>query len=79
MTSEVGVMTIIQVDTKHRSKAWNLLIRHSPGTALPNEIYVISDEAVKALRRAKIKFKIIAKHPPSPPALTNGVVKGERI
>ena len=39
--------TIIQMSEAEEAKALPLLLRHSPGTVLPNRIYVVSEEVVK--------------------------------
>ena len=39
---------VIQVSPRDSAKAWALLVRHSPGVALPDGVFVISQEAVRA-------------------------------
>jgi hypothetical protein len=39
--------TIIQMSEAEETQALPLLLRHSPGTVLPNRIYVVSEEAAK--------------------------------
>ncbi len=68
---------IIQVAAKDQAKAWALLVRHSPGTALPNRTFIVSPEAVRALRKAGIKFKEISRESGQP--TSGGAVTGERI
>ena len=46
--------TIIQMSEAEEAKALPLLLRHSPGTVLPNRIYVVSEEAAKRLREAGV-------------------------
>lgn len=48
---------IIQVSKKDRAKAWGILVRHSAGTALPDRIFIVSEDAVKALRAEGVKLK----------------------
>lgn len=48
--------TVIRVSPRDSAKAWALLVRHSPGVALPDRVFVVSDEAVRALRDAGIRF-----------------------
>jgi len=48
--------TIIQMSEAWEVKALPLLLRHFPGTVLPNRIYVISEEVAKTLREAGIQF-----------------------
>jgi hypothetical protein len=40
--------TIIQMSEAAEAKALPLLLRHSPGTVLPNRIDVVSEEAVRS-------------------------------
>jgi hypothetical protein len=68
---------VIQVAKKDRAKAWGILVRHSPGTALPNHTFIISDEALKALRDAGVKLKEISRVSDLSPHA--GAVNGERI
>jgi hypothetical protein len=68
---------IIRVAAKDEDKAWGLLVRHSPGTALPNRTFILSEDAVRALHDSGIKFTVISKEPGSPTA--GGKVGGKRI
>ncbi len=68
---------VIQVTAKDNAKAWALLVRHSPGTALPNRTFIVSEEAIKALREAGIKFTEISRDDEA--AASSGVTAGERI
>jgi hypothetical protein len=52
---------VIQVAAKDSAKAWGILVRHSPGTALPKRTFSISEEAARALREAGVKFTEISK------------------
>jgi len=54
---------VIQIAARDKVKAWGLLVRHSPGTALPNRTFIVSAEAVRALRAARIKFTEISREP----------------
>ncbi|MFO0967555.1 MAG: hypothetical protein U0793_18505 [Gemmataceae bacterium] len=49
--------TIIQVSKKDNAKAWGILVRHSPGQALPDRTFVLSDAAVQGLREAGVRFR----------------------
>ncbi len=68
---------IIQVAEKDSARAWGLLVRHSPGAALPNRTFIISQEAARALRDAGIKFTEISRNGVLPSF--EGAVTGERI
>lgn len=68
---------VIQVSAEDRARAWGVLVRHSPGTALPNGTFLISEDAGRALRRARINFTKISRE-----AIgigPGGVQAGERI
>jgi hypothetical protein len=47
---------VIQVAAADDAKAWDILLRHSPGVALPNRTYVLSQAAVQALAAAGVRF-----------------------
>jgi hypothetical protein len=68
---------IIQISAKDSAKAWALLVRHSAGTALPNRTFIVSREAVRALRRAGINFRVLSRKGVATRA--DGVPIGERI
>jgi hypothetical protein len=55
-----AMQVVIQVDAKDKAKALALLVRHSPGTALPDRKFIVSEEAVRALRKAGIKFTTLS-------------------
>ena len=57
---------VIQIAARDKAKAWGLLVRHSPGTALPNRTFIVSEEAVRALRAEGIKFTEISREPGEP-------------
>jgi rhodanese-related sulfurtransferase len=68
---------VIQVAEADDAKAWALLQRHSPGVALPNRTFVVSQEAVAALRQAGIRFVILSDDART--LTEEGVASGERI
>ena len=47
---------VIQIAAKDNAKALGILLRHSPGVALRNRIYVVSADAVRALTEAGVRF-----------------------
>jgi hypothetical protein len=47
---------IIQMSEAEEVKALPLLLRHSPGTVLPNRIYVVSEEAARKLHEVGVQF-----------------------
>ena len=68
---------VIRVPEKDRARAWGLLVRHSPGTALPNSTFIISAAAARELRRAGIDFIEISRAELG--VEPGGVPAGERI
>ncbi len=56
----------IQVAARDSAKAWGLLVRHSPGTALPEHVFVVSEEALSALREAGVELKELSREPGCP-------------
>jgi hypothetical protein len=65
---------VIQVNPRDSAKAWSLLVRHSPGVALPDRVFVVSEEAVRALRESGIRFSELSRE-----ASIAGAAAGERI
>ena len=72
-----AVRIVIQVAAQDSAKAWALLVRHSPGTALPKRTFIVSEEAVRSLNEAGINFTEISREPGQ--AWADGVMTGERI
>jgi hypothetical protein len=66
--------TVIRVSQRDSAKAWALLVRHSPGIALPDRVFVVSEEAVRALRESGIRFSKLSRE-----ASMSGANAGERI
>jgi len=71
------VKVVIRLSAKQKLKALPTLLRHSPGTMLPDHIYVIREEVARALREAGIAFTEVSRES-APPGL-KGVGSGERI
>ena len=69
--------TIIQLSEAEEAKALPLLLRHSPGTVLPNRTYMVSAEAAKQLREAGVQFTELSRESNTPSL--EGVGSGERI
>jgi len=53
---EARMRIVIQVSAADDAKAWDLLQRHSPGVALLQRRFVVSEAAARALREANIRF-----------------------
>jgi hypothetical protein len=68
---------VIRVADRDRARAWGFLVRHSPGTALPNSTFVVSDAAARDLRSAGIDFEEVSHD--GQPGGAAGVAAGERI
>jgi hypothetical protein len=64
----------IEVDPRDRAKAWAVLVRGSPGMALPGGVFVVSDEAVRTLRTAGVRFTELSRE-----GSLSGAGAGERI
>jgi hypothetical protein len=68
---------VIRVSDKDRARAWGFLVRHSPGTALPNNTFIISEDAARGLRGAGIDFTEVSRDCASVGA--GGMAASERI
>jgi hypothetical protein len=68
---------VVRFSAREELKALPILLRHSPGTMLRDQTFVITAEAARALRDAGVKFEVIGSevNPPSP----EGAESGERI
>jgi hypothetical protein len=43
---------ILQIAAKDKAKAWGLLVRHSPGTALPDRTFIVSERGCARVARS---------------------------
>jgi hypothetical protein len=68
---------IIQLSEAEEARALPVLLRHSPGTVLPNRLYVVSADAAKKLREAGVQFTELSRESNDSPI--EGVGSGERI
>ena len=57
---------IIHLTKDEESKALPILLRHSPGMALPERTYVLSEEALRALQAAGIRFSQLSREAVTP-------------
>ena len=55
------MQTIIQMSEAEEAKALSILLRHSPGTVLPNRIYVVSEEAAQDRKSTRLNSNHIQK------------------
>ena len=69
--------TIIQLSEAEEAKALPILLRHSPGTVLPNRTYLVSEDAAKKLREAGVQFTELSRESNDSPLERVG--SGERI
>ena len=68
---------VIRVADKDRARVWGFLVRHSPGSALPDNTFVISEAAARDMRLAGIDFTEISRDELI--LEPGGVLAGERI
>jgi len=68
---------VIRFTKTEEARALPILLRHSPGTVLPDRTYVLDEEAVALLRGSNIRF-VRLNSESSAPSL-EGVGSGERI
>jgi hypothetical protein len=71
------VKVVIQFSVREEERALPILLRHSPGTILPERVYVISEEAARALREAGITFTELGSAANAPDL--EGAGSGERV
>ena len=57
---------IIQLTPDQEAKALPILLRHSPGMVLPRHTYVLSEDALRALRSAGIRFSEVSREAVAP-------------
>ena len=68
---------VLQFSAEEEEKALPILLRHSPGTILPNRTYIVGNSAVQALRDQGIQFREIS--PPMTMPVIEDFPIGERI
>ena len=69
---------IIQLTGDQEAIALPILLRHCPGMVLPERIYVLSEEALRALRDAGVWFSELSREAFAP-GLEEVPVKGADI
>jgi hypothetical protein len=67
---------IIRLTQEAEAKALPILLKHSPGMVLPQQTYVLSADALRALRQAGVPFSEVGRESPVP-GLEE--VAGERV
>lgn len=68
---------VIQMTSREEAKTLPILYRHSPGMVLRDRIYILSEEAVDALRQAGVHYTELSRESDAPGL--EGAVPGERI
>ncbi len=68
---------VIQLTDSEECKAIPILLRHSPGTILPERTYVVDIDVVKMLSESGVRFQVLS-HEVDSPNLA-GVGTSERI
>ena len=72
----LAMKVAIHLSRDEEAKALPILLRHSPGMVLAHQTYVLSEDAIKCLRKAGIRFSEISREA-SAPGLEE--VAGERV
>ena len=72
----LAMKVIIQLTRDQEAKALPILLRHSPGMVLPQRIYILSQEALRALRAAGVWFSELSREAVAP---VLEEVAGERV
>ena len=67
---------IIHLTRDAEAKALPILLRHSPGMVLPQRTYVLSEDALRALRSAGVRFSELSREAAAP---ILEEVAGERV
>jgi len=70
------VKVIIPLTPDQEAKALPILLRHSPGMVLPRHTYVLSGDALRALRSAGVRFSELSREAAAP---NLEEVAGERL
>jgi hypothetical protein len=68
---------VLRFSAEEETKALPILLRHSPGTMLPNRTYVVDETVLAALRDAQISFCEVT--PRANSSLLEEAATGERI
>ena len=67
---------IIQLSREEEAKALPILLRHSPAMVLRERTYVLSEDALRALRKADIQLSELSREAVAP---SLEEVAGERV
>jgi len=66
----------IQMSKEEEAKALPILLRHSPGMILRGGTYILSEDVLKLLRTAGVRFSEVSREASAP---TLEEVAGERV
>src|SRR5712691_6742008 len=75
-TCTADMKAIIQLSTEEEAKALPVLLRQSPGMVLRERTYVLSEDALRALRAAGIRYSELSREAIAP---SLEEVAGERV
>lgn len=65
---------IIRLSAREELRALPILLRHSTGMVLPERTYIISPDAARALRDARVRFTVLCSEA-SPPTKRDAEVR----
>ena len=68
---------VIRLSSAEELKAIPIMLRHSPGSILPNRTYVISETVARTLREAGVRFVELSRESNVP--VLEGAAACERI
>jgi len=71
------VKVAIQMSVREERKALPILLRQAQGMVLPNRVYVLGIDAVRALREAGVRFTELSREGDAP--VLQGATAGERV
>jgi len=71
------VRIAIQMSVREERKALPILLRQTQGMVLPNRVYVLGVDAVRALREAGVRFTELSREGDAP--VLQGATGGERV
>ncbi len=57
---------VLRFSAAEELKALPILLRHSPGTVLPDRTYIVSEEAARSLREAGVAFTEVSRAADAP-------------
>ena len=61
-----AMKVIVHLTKEEEAKALPILLRHSPGMVLPHRTYVLSEDSLRALRVAGVRFSELSREAAAP-------------